>query len=476
MKQALHIFKKDFRRLWPQMIVVLVAIRLFSFLFRPVVSAPGELPGIGGLLMIVSVWLLIARAVHLESQIGDNEFWRTRPYSRASLIAAKVLLVLLCIMLPLFLSDCAMLHRESLDVWSNPGELLLWQLRVAAWLILPPFAIATVTRGIVDDVLIWLALGLALGIGVNIETPLVSVVAKYPLGLAVLVLLAVVWRQFAHGRPLVSRALIAAALLLSAFGGPTDALFALERARTGQPPDADAIAFAGLAANTVQIPAQGCSAIPVLWTGLKPGWNLELLAVKAAVNDENSSNTKWVWPGWGQHMRLPGNLLPLCGAYDDRYAGKDVTLHISLALSLLADEASYTAQLTNQPIAISDGGYCQVERRFDLAVSRTLPRQIVCRAPAWRRREIATRFQNSDGGIEFRGWDTPQDQKLSGFPFSLNPVSEWIAVSNESVIAESMEKQNPVIFTPATQVAVLRRDFTIQAAMAPLDPNALPIR
>jgi hypothetical protein len=113
-------------------------------------SAPTASPLEPLILMILplSAWLLIAMAIQDEVLPGDTQFWITRPYDRRSLLSAKVLFVLVFVNLPLLFSDIAILSTNGLWAWSELPDLLVRQLAVSLWLVIPPFAIASVTRGL----------------------------------------------------------------------------------------------------------------------------------------------------------------------------------------------------------------------------------------------------------------------------------------------------------------------------------------
>jgi hypothetical protein len=97
MKQILHIFAKDCRHFWPE---ILISVALVGALVRIypstwlansglyAVAGGGFLPGMldAGFfaalltaLVPVSWWLLIARVIHAEALVGDRQFWVTRP-------------------------------------------------------------------------------------------------------------------------------------------------------------------------------------------------------------------------------------------------------------------------------------------------------------------------------------------------------------------------------------------------------------
>ncbi len=143
--------------------MVLLAV-FVSFDILEILSSPLQTPdtqrinsalGMLMLLLMLAIWYLVALMVYQEPLPGDRQFWLTRPYSRLKLLAAKVLFVIVFINLPLFLSDCFILGAQGFPIGSSLPQLLLRQFPFTALFILPSFAIATVTRGVVQFVFAW---------------------------------------------------------------------------------------------------------------------------------------------------------------------------------------------------------------------------------------------------------------------------------------------------------------------------------
>src|SRR6266478_5805714 len=95
MSQILHIFRKDARHHWPEILLswVLVAVYVWdqprkwanqTIHIRYIVGLLNILPA----LMILSWAFLIARVVQGESLVGDRQFWITRPYEWHKLFVA----------------------------------------------------------------------------------------------------------------------------------------------------------------------------------------------------------------------------------------------------------------------------------------------------------------------------------------------------------------------------------------------------
>jgi len=163
MKQVLHIFAKDSRRFWPEILISLAITAAFTWTYpgqwMHSSSSYGFNAVAGGafyvlramvaatflVLVPVSWWLLITRVIHAESLVGDRQFWLTRPYDWRNLFAAKVLFLLVYVGLPLFASQSLLLLLAGFHPLSWLGGLLFNLLLVAGILIIPLFALASVT-------------------------------------------------------------------------------------------------------------------------------------------------------------------------------------------------------------------------------------------------------------------------------------------------------------------------------------------
>lgn len=149
--QPLHIFRKDLTHLWPETLFVLALFIGFCFAapsgwngsqYAPYITAIGWLIRI---LMPISWLVLIARAVQDESLVGDRQFWTSRPYDWASLLASKAILIGTCIYLPFFLMQVYLLHRAGLHPMLALPALLHNLLLLTVVIIIPLTALSAVT-------------------------------------------------------------------------------------------------------------------------------------------------------------------------------------------------------------------------------------------------------------------------------------------------------------------------------------------
>jgi hypothetical protein len=153
MKQILHIFVKDTRRFWPEILVSLaitaafVCTDPFMWLERndPRSQMMKVLAGLLLALVPVSWWVLITRAIHGEKLVGDTQFWITRPYEWKKLIVAKALFLAVFLYLPFFLAQSTLLAEAGFHPLSSMTGLLYNLLLITGIIVLPLVALATIT-------------------------------------------------------------------------------------------------------------------------------------------------------------------------------------------------------------------------------------------------------------------------------------------------------------------------------------------
>src|ERR1700761_8710283 len=102
MKQTLHIFKKDVRYLRYEIVMAMLVVLAFGFTGTRHALTVSERPPnqtIAWTLLTfflpLTWWFLIARLIHAEAIPGERHFWLTRPYNWRSLLAAKVLFIVI---------------------------------------------------------------------------------------------------------------------------------------------------------------------------------------------------------------------------------------------------------------------------------------------------------------------------------------------------------------------------------------------
>jgi len=162
MIQALHIFRKDVRRFVYEIGVLAVLTCAWAWAHIAHDVRRDWYYNLSGVILSLGWWYLIARLVQEEPLAGDRQFWVTRPYSRGSLLAAKVLFVVAFINVPLLLAGFAILGAAGYRPLAYSPNFLWMQLTFTAVALLLPAAVASLTRSLAQFVLT--ILGLYIGI------------------------------------------------------------------------------------------------------------------------------------------------------------------------------------------------------------------------------------------------------------------------------------------------------------------------
>jgi|HubBroStandDraft_6_1064221.scaffolds.fasta_scaffold58870_2 hypothetical protein len=175
MDQILHIFKKDTRRHWPEIVISLALLALFarhelnpwqnsrefgsfssfflSFWGRYITAA------------LVLFWaFLIIRVIQGEPLVGDRQWWVTKPYEWWNLFLAKLLFFLIFICLPLFHVQIFLLHIFNFPILGNLRHLFLMQLALFFDLFVLAALLASLTKSF-GQALLTVAALLVAGIG-----------------------------------------------------------------------------------------------------------------------------------------------------------------------------------------------------------------------------------------------------------------------------------------------------------------------
>lgn len=157
MRQAFHILRKDARRFRYQscLLAALTAAFAWSTIVNDVYTAGDRTSylRIGSAVLPIAWWLIVCVLLHEEGLVGDRQFWITRPYSRWSLLAAKSLFVVLFMNVPLLIAGFVILAAAGFHPLAYLQEFLWMQFVLVGTLIVPPLALASVTRTLVHFVL-----------------------------------------------------------------------------------------------------------------------------------------------------------------------------------------------------------------------------------------------------------------------------------------------------------------------------------
>jgi hypothetical protein len=157
MKQILDIFKKDVRRHWPEILISLMFLALYtrSALKGPSNRAIGSsfawwiLRGESVTPLMIIFWIFLTiRVVQGESLVGDRQWWVTKPYDWWKLLAAKELFLAAFIGTPLFFLQLFLLRHSGFPILQNLFGVLGMLFALGIALFLPTVSLSTLTRGL----------------------------------------------------------------------------------------------------------------------------------------------------------------------------------------------------------------------------------------------------------------------------------------------------------------------------------------
>ena len=409
MTQVLNIFRKDTRRFWPEITVVLaltvamMAIAPYEWrgdFYRDIsLEVLRELAMLLSPLLVIGWLLLISRVVHAEPLVGDRQFWITRPYEWRRLLAAKVLFVAAYVVAPLLLMQCVVLARAGFAPGQWIPGLLLNLVVVAAMILLPMMAVATVTTGFGRVALV--------GIGVLLAAVLTSVTtaivaqrhpatqgAPEPIGTLVMyalllgICVVVVLLQYAKRNTRMALLLLGgmiAGLVAVVFAAPDRRL--IDRMY----PPGNGPAPAVLTLNAAVTPSSGQTEwangtivgkdVPLTVDGVAEGYRPLFDEVKFTM--EAANGARWV-SGW-QHLQYPresgemdakdvsggdsggddptekkqGVQIMMPRTVFDEFKGGPVALHLSLAVTEAKMVGVTEVSAAEGEFAVPGVGYCE---------------------------------------------------------------------------------------------------------------------
>jgi hypothetical protein len=509
MKQILHIFAKDFRHFWPEILISLALVGALGWIypdtwlsrntlyavaggaFLPSLLGAGFLPGLLSLLIPVSWWLLIARVIHAESLVGDRQFWVTRPYEWKKLLGAKALFLAVFLYFPLLIAQCVLLFRAGFHPLSFVPGLLFNLLLITTVLVLPLLAITTVTATFVAVTLTLLA-GLACFIGYIAISLYFSDNASIPysdhvsMPLTVLFCGTVVVLQYAARRVWVSRLLLIAlpVLLVLSSMAVSDATvmdrdYPRESAGQEAPLQLTLLRDAPHPATTYLVRAKQVQvSIPLQASGVAEGYALISGPVKLTVDAVNGSHWTSPWQALNNQQYLPGTseawiTFQMSRAFFDQVRSTPVTLHFTVALTRVRAGEVRSIPLPTQDFSVPDFGNCSPQT--DLFHSQFFG--IACRFALHQPRltYISARWADSpcpasqpdlNTGVEGDAWIGSVEN--SPAEFGIAPIRSPSIVLSNGTKGEGAKSEprhmcpaTPVTFTQYNLVGRTRYDFSI---------------
>ncbi len=399
MKQMLHIFAKDSRQFWPEILICVALVAAFVWIYpsswltgnRLSAVAGGDfvrvlleqyLGGILKLLIPVSWWLLIARVIHAEALVGDRQFWLTRPYEWKKLLGAKAIFLLVFLYLPLLTAQFLLLFRAGFHPLSFIPGLLFNLLLITGILVLPPMAIASVTATFARVTVTLLAgmAGFIAFIAISLlfsNSVSISSSGYLSIALAFCFCATVVVLQYAARRVWVSRLLLVSlpiVIILSGLAIPESIAISRAYPRSGAGQEApvqltllrDAPHPATtdlIRANQVQV------SIPLQVSGVMEGSALIPDAMQVTVEVANSSRWASPWQAVYNLHYLPGSSesgvnFVMSRAFFEQVRSRPVTLHFTLALTQVQAGKVRSIPLSRRDFSVPEFGICSPDPRW----------------------------------------------------------------------------------------------------------------
>ncbi|HTS27386.1 MAG TPA: hypothetical protein VMH81_16025 [Bryobacteraceae bacterium] len=399
MQEALRIFRKDVRHLWPRLIPLLVVAALMGtvecvpFVVNPLLET------LRGLWLLCAAFLTVS-VIQQEALPGHRQYWLTRPFHRGHLFLGKALFLAAFAALPILIVEAVSVLVNGMPLWRHTPLLLVSTLVFTGGACALAAALASVTESLshflwgflssIGLVIVGAVLesrsGLAGGWG-GLEWIRNLSVGVVVVGAALTVLLL----QYARRKTAASRAILGAAILFAAaapFMGSWHGAWTLETRQSGGPIDASAAHMAfdpsgrnvpGFA-DAARSPGPGQAGInlPVLLAGIPEGHQVVCEGISARIDAPGAVFRSAGWTRQGGLYRAVSledpDVIPADGPYWE-YVNVDagfyeavkntpVHVHTTVALTLLGARKSVPLATREQNSSSTGDGKCQVMPGF----------------------------------------------------------------------------------------------------------------
>ena len=391
MKQVLHIFRKDSRHFWPEILIYFAILAAFVLIYPSQwqtmdFARRSQLGTICRMILylVVATWgVVIARLIHSEALVGENQFWLTRPYHRTTLLAAKLLFLAVWLCLPFVVAQSALLAEAGFHPLPILPHLILKLLLLNCYVFLPLFTLAAVTANFGRMALSLLGIVLtyagisflsASSAGYNASPPYPHHLI-YPLifllGSGVVIAI-----QYAARRVWLSRGIMVATGVLLVAASVALSKAAETMVTRAYPPPAPSaaspiqLAFAEdkhyrVGVEPSERMGQMYIDVPVRFSGVAPGYAVQPDNVKFTITAPDGFT--WTAPWWTTYPRqyLPGSQVTsvqimISRDLYDRYKYVPLTLQITLAVTQLQPGQPTQTTISDQDFAAPGFGVCSI--------------------------------------------------------------------------------------------------------------------
>ena len=401
MKQILHIFRKDTKHLWIEIVISLAASSIFAAFapdqweFSPAAMHRRSLIPLLLLLIPATWWLLIGRLIQGESLVGDRQFWLTRPYEWKKLLTAKVLFILLWIYMPFVLMQAAIVKEAGFSPLTHVAGWFQSLVFVSGLIILPLIVIAAITENFAR-----MTLTLFGGVAVLIAAAYLIFLpsggyestAPYDHNLWIVVLMIAgailaIPLQYSMRRVWVARTVGIGTILLAtgigmAMTAMRDNQISHLYATSATAPVQLSLSADGRKVHMVhsERPDMVYVDVPVDFSGAAEGTAVQIDDVKITIDDA-SSGWHWTAPWWSSQLQriLPGThhghvMVMLSREQLKRFTTGSATMQLTLATTELRAGSDTTATIPPAGDFRATGfGIC-----FNRALNRNS--QLICRS------------------------------------------------------------------------------------------------
>jgi hypothetical protein len=387
MKQVLHIFRKDLRLYWIEILATLAMTGLFVWVYpmnwnpSATVNIWPWVPGTVTTLLPVSWMVMITRVIHAESLVGERQFWISRPYQWQQLLGAKALFLAAFLYVPFFVAQCLLLRKAGMHPLSHLPGLLYNLLLVTVIMVLPMACLAAVTNHFGKTLLTLLGLFLfAAGVAyLSSLTPTSSSIGTFgdeaSFVVAMSVFLAVLFVLYARRSVMIAwTLLVGLAVTFSAIGlnggdefamGLSYPLMAAETSPQLAFRHADPISSydytndAGMREITI--------VFPVAMSGIAPNTAVNLDDARIRITSAKGEQWTSHWQSSYTTSWMPGDTnstvsLKISRSFYNRMKDTPVTVEMSAAITVLKQGRVTRMTLGEKNLVLPGGVLCRTSR------------------------------------------------------------------------------------------------------------------